>query len=170
MFSAFTEVGGWRTPFSSQFGSWRSRGCPPLCPPASPPGLTFVMVCKQHRRAARVATAGAAGQRPPPQGGARLTAPCRPACRCLSLQVTSRGLGTEVCRAWGLCQGASFPRGSSEAGGGPRVGETSGAPGEGRPPHLSAQGLLEFSVNPGRSVSDFPAQQAALASSILTKE
>lgn len=127
-------------------------------------------LCDGLQTVARVATAGAAGQRPPPQGAARLTAPCRPACRCLSLQVTSRGLGTEVCRAWGLCQGASFPRGSSETGGGPRVGETSGASGEGRPAHLSAQGLLEFSVNPGRSVSDFPAQQAALASSILTKE
>ena len=70
----------------------------------------------------------------------------------------------------GVCQGVSFPGGSSEAGGGPRAGETSGAPGEGRPAHLSVQGLLEFSVNPGRPVSDFPAQQAALASSILTKE
>ena len=52
-----------------------------------------------------------------------------------------------------MCQGVSFPGGSSEAGGGPRAGETSGAPGEGRPAHLSVQGLLEFSVNPGRPVS-----------------
>lgn len=33
--------------------------------------------------------------------GDRWAAGQRPAGRCLSLQVTSRGSGTEVCRAWG---------------------------------------------------------------------
>ena len=59
------------------------------------------MVWKQRRRAAGVATAGAAGQRQPRQGDAGLTAPGRPTGPCLSLQVTSRGSGTQVCRAWG---------------------------------------------------------------------
>ena len=91
--------------------------------------------------------------------GDRWAAGQRPTGRCLSLQVTSRGSGTEVCRAWG-CVKEFIPPGSREAGGGPRAGETPGAP--------SAQ-APEFSVNPGRSIR-LPAQQAALASLILTKE